>query len=99
LGKDIRFNVLLNNFDPSVKAQKISVDMIIEKYGKYLFKNYVKKSSDFVNSTLTRQPFFSFSGNTSNALKDYAELLVEFIEISSNKVAQESTMGDSHGIA
>ena len=99
LGKDIRFNVLLNNFDTSVKAQKISVDMIIEKYGKYLFKNYVKKSSDFVNSTLTRQPFFSFSGNTSNALKDYAELLVEFIEISSNTTVQESTMGDNHGIA
>jgi chromosome partitioning protein len=99
LNKDIRFNVLLNNFDPTIRAQKISVDMIIEKYGKYLFNNYVKKSSDFVNSTLTRQPFFSFSGNTSNALKDYAELLVEFIEISSNKTTQESTTEDNHGIA
>jgi len=89
LKRDIRNHILINNFEPSSNNQRDVAAKIVSDYGQYVLQNFVKRSTDFVRATMENKPFYCFSGNNSNAIKDYAGLLEEFIDISS-KISTDS---------
>lgn len=75
----LSMNVLVNNYNPAQKIQKHFIEEALKQYSDIMFTNAIKSSADFHRATLERMPFYCFSTNNSNALKDYSVLVDEFI--------------------
>lgn len=97
LGREIKFHLLVNNFELNQPIQNNMVKKFIEEFKPYIFSNFIKRSSDFNKATVERKPFYCFSANNSNAIKDYAGLLEEFLKISSDEAITNEVEEVTHG--
>lgn len=83
-GRPIVYRILMNFMD-STPDSKMWMKSFKKNFGQYLFSSTIRKSQDFPNSETGKKPFFSFSSDRSNALKDYVDFIDEFIDLTTNR--------------